>query len=153
MWKHWADYRTFWPIFITLVLLPIYFVYSLVSIYRTFTTFIGQCPAWLAVSTPLLITINKMHNFYYRQVVIIFIAKLIIIIISLKSRFFWLMYMSTYLTVFIQKRVYWLSSCSPFKILAGVSFHELRCPCNNLLFYFTSSKSLSLSHTHTHPPS
>ena len=24
---------------------PIYFVYSLVSIYRTFTIFIGQCPA------------------------------------------------------------------------------------------------------------
>ena len=34
-------------------LLPIYFVYSLVSIYRTFTRFIGQCPAWLTVSTPL----------------------------------------------------------------------------------------------------
>ena len=29
-------------IFITLVLLPIYFVYS--SVYRTFTRFIGQCP-------------------------------------------------------------------------------------------------------------
>ena len=53
VWKHWAGYRTFWPIFTTLVLLPIYFVYSLVSIYRTFTRFIGQCPAWLAVSTPL----------------------------------------------------------------------------------------------------
>ena len=41
------------PIFITLVLLPIYFVYSLVSIYRTFTRFIGQGPTWLAVSTPV----------------------------------------------------------------------------------------------------
>ena len=38
---------------ITLVLLPIYFVYSSVSIYRTFTRFIGQCPVWLAVSTLL----------------------------------------------------------------------------------------------------
>ena len=55
VWKHWADYRTFWPIFTTLVLLPIYFVYSLVSIYQTFTTFIGQCPAWLAVSIPLCV--------------------------------------------------------------------------------------------------
>ena len=53
VWKYWADYRTFWPISITLVLLPIYFVYSLVSIYRTFARFIGQCPAWLAVSTSL----------------------------------------------------------------------------------------------------
>ena len=53
MWKHWANYQTFWPIFTTLVLLPIYFVYSLVSIYQTFTRFIGQCPAWLAISTPL----------------------------------------------------------------------------------------------------
>ena len=49
----WATCRTFWPIFTTLVLLPIYFVYSSVSIYRTFTRFIGQCPAWLAVSIPL----------------------------------------------------------------------------------------------------
>ena len=40
VWKHWANYRTFWPIFITIVLLPIYFVYSLVSIYQTFTRFI-----------------------------------------------------------------------------------------------------------------
>ena len=53
VWKHWANCRTFWPIFATLVLLPIYFVYSSVSFYRTFTRFIGQCPAWLAVSTPL----------------------------------------------------------------------------------------------------
>ena len=52
VWKHWANYRTFWPIFTTLVLLPIYFVYSLVSIYQTFTRIIGQCPAWLGVSTP-----------------------------------------------------------------------------------------------------
>ena len=41
--------------FITLVLLPIYFVYSSVSIDRTFTRFLGQCPAWLAVSIPLII--------------------------------------------------------------------------------------------------
>ena len=52
VWKYWATCRTFQPIFITLVF-PIYFVYSLVSIYWTFTRFIGQCPAWLAVSTPL----------------------------------------------------------------------------------------------------
>ena len=38
-----------WPIISTLVLLSIYFVYSSVSIYQTFTRFIGQCPAWLAV--------------------------------------------------------------------------------------------------------
>ena len=61
VWKLWAGYRTFWPIFITLVLLPIYFVYSSVSIYRTFTRFIGQYPAWLAVSTPLLI----IHSFLF----------------------------------------------------------------------------------------
>ena len=53
MWKHWTNCRTFWPIFITLVLLPIYFVYSSVSIYWTFTRFIGQCPVWLVVSTPM----------------------------------------------------------------------------------------------------
>ena len=46
-------YQTFWCIFTTLVLLPIYFVYNLVSIYQMFTRFIGQCPAWLA---PLSIT-------------------------------------------------------------------------------------------------
>ena len=56
VWKYWADYQTFWPISITIVLLPIYFVYSLVSIYRTFARFIGQCPAWLAVSTSLSVT-------------------------------------------------------------------------------------------------
>ena len=53
VWKYWATCWTFWPIFITLVLLHIYFVYSSVSIYRTFTRFIRQCPAWLAVSTSL----------------------------------------------------------------------------------------------------
>ena len=58
MWKLWANCRTFLPLFTTLVLLPIYFVYSSVSIYRTFTRFIGQCPAWLAVSTPLHITLQ-----------------------------------------------------------------------------------------------
>ena len=51
MWKHWTNCRTFWSIFTTLVLLPIY---SSVSIYQTFTTwFIVQCPVWLAVSTPV----------------------------------------------------------------------------------------------------
>ena len=34
VWKHWANYRTFLPIFTTLVILPICFIYSLVSIYR-----------------------------------------------------------------------------------------------------------------------
>ena len=58
VWKHWANYRTFWPIFTTLVLLSIYFVCSLVLIYQTFTRFIGQCPAWLAVSTPLSIHLH-----------------------------------------------------------------------------------------------
>ena len=48
--KYWADYRTFWLIFTTPVLVPIYFVYSSVSIYWTFTRFIGQWSAWLAVS-------------------------------------------------------------------------------------------------------
>ena len=62
VWKHWAGYRTFWPIFTTLVLLPIYFVYSLVSIYRTFTRLIGQCPAWLVVSTPLPISNMNYEN-------------------------------------------------------------------------------------------
>ena len=61
VWKYWATCRTFQPIFITLVLLPIYFVYSLVSIYQTFTRFIGQCPAWLAVSTPLHIHVHIMY--------------------------------------------------------------------------------------------
>ena len=32
-------------IFTTLILLPIYFVHSSVSIYQTFTRFIRQCPA------------------------------------------------------------------------------------------------------------
>ena len=53
MWKHWANCQTFWPIFTTLVLFPIYFVYSLVSIYGIFTRFIRQYPAWLNVSTSL----------------------------------------------------------------------------------------------------
>ena len=40
VWKHWANYSTFWLIFTTLVLFPIYFVYSSVSIYWTFSRFI-----------------------------------------------------------------------------------------------------------------
>ena len=37
----------------SLVMLFTYLLYSSVSIYWTFTTFIRQCPAWLTVSTPL----------------------------------------------------------------------------------------------------
>ena len=59
----------------TLVLLLIYFVYSSVSIYQTFTRFIRQCPAWLAVSIQLqrncrlerrtsdLLTWYKLYNY------------------------------------------------------------------------------------------
>ena len=48
-----------WPTFITL-LTYMYFVYSSVLIYWTFTRFIRQCPAWLAVFTPLYISVvNK----------------------------------------------------------------------------------------------
>ena len=46
--------QIFWSTLITLVLLPIYFVHSWVSIYRTFTRFTRQCFAGLGVSTPLL---------------------------------------------------------------------------------------------------
>ena len=37
---------------------PIYFVYSSVSINWTFTIFIGQCPIWLAISTPPSICVS-----------------------------------------------------------------------------------------------
>ena len=50
--------------FIPLVLLLIYFVYSLVSIYQTFTRFIGHCPARLAVSTPLYIHVHTVPVTY-----------------------------------------------------------------------------------------
>ena len=43
-------------LFSTLVLLPIYFVYSL--LHWEFTTFITQCPALLAVPTPLIISLS-----------------------------------------------------------------------------------------------
>ena len=51
-------------LFTTLVL-PIYFVYSSVSIYWTFTRFIGQCLAWLTVSTPLPTTIVYIYIFIF----------------------------------------------------------------------------------------
>ena len=47
-------------------LLSCYLVYCLVAIYWTFSRFIGQCPAWLAVSTPLPITI--MHNILWKWI-------------------------------------------------------------------------------------
>ena len=72
--KYWANCRTLWPIFITLVLLPIYFVYSSVSIYRIFTRFIRRCPAWLAVYTPLIYSI---HLFIYLSNVPVYILFLI----------------------------------------------------------------------------
>ena len=70
MWKHWANCWTFWPIFTTPVLLLIYFVYSSVSIYWTFTIFIGQCPVWLAVSTPLSIVMNTHLDVGYCSLLI-----------------------------------------------------------------------------------
>ena len=52
VWKHWADYRIFWPIFITLVLL----LYTLYTVQFQFTRHSLELldTAWLAVSTPLL---------------------------------------------------------------------------------------------------
>ena len=64
VWKHWAT-TGHSGIFITLVLLPIYFVYSSISNYQTFTRCIRQCPVWLAVSTPLYThvhTLTHHHN-------------------------------------------------------------------------------------------
>ena len=56
-----------------IILLLIYFVYSLLSIYWTFTTFIGQCTAWLAVSTPLYMLLN--NNQYVLLNFIIILTK------------------------------------------------------------------------------
>ena len=59
--------QTFCPIFNTLVLVPIYmyFVYSSVSIYRTFTRFIGQYFAWVAVSTKLNVHVTCMLQQFF----------------------------------------------------------------------------------------
>ena len=53
-WKLRHNCRAFRPIFLTLVLPPIYNLYRPVSIYQIFTRFIRHCFTWLAVSTPML---------------------------------------------------------------------------------------------------
>ena len=60
MWKHWTIYWTFWPIFITLVLLPIYMYAVQFQIHWTLTKCIEQCPVWLAISISL--HLSKIHD-------------------------------------------------------------------------------------------
>ena len=55
--------------YFVLLSIYIYFVYSSVSIYWTFTRFIGQCPAWLAISTPVPIPLHAFAYMFHLHII------------------------------------------------------------------------------------